>query len=106
MSRLNFDYPEIELTQEQADEAERIADVLLAKAKVEVRFIARLLASRQNRDLLGETEFQIRDAVHRLGAEGIDAALHERKKRGTKGQAWSAGAAEKTRSSKATGTAE
>ena len=35
--------------------------------------------------LLGETKFLIRDAVHRLGAEGIDAALAERKKKGYQG---------------------
>jgi hypothetical protein len=74
---------DVELTPEQEQEAERIADVLMAKAQVQVRQISRLLASKSDRDLLGETEFQIRNAVHRLGAEGIDAALAERKKRGT-----------------------
>ena len=106
MSRLNFDYPEIELTDEQREEAERIEDILLAKARAEVRYVSRLLASKANSELFGETEFQIRDAVHRLGAEGIDAALSERKKRGTKGRRSSAPTAAKTPSSKATGTAE
>lgn len=76
--------PTIELTDEQADEAERIRDILAAKSGVVVDYISRLLASKEDRHLLGETEFLIRDAVHRLGAEGIDAALAERKKRGTK----------------------
>jgi hypothetical protein len=76
--------PTIELTDEQADEAERIRDILAARSAVVVDYIARLLASRENRALFGETEFLIRDAVHRLGAEGFDAALAERKKRGTK----------------------
>jgi len=67
--------PEIELTAEQADEAERILDILMAAARVEGRYIARLLASKSNRELFGETEFQVRDAVHRLGARGLDAAL-------------------------------
>jgi hypothetical protein len=44
------------------------------------------MASRANGQLFGETEFLMRDAVHRLGAEGIDIALHERKKRGTEGR--------------------
>ena len=69
-----FEFPEIELTEDQAEEAERIADILRTKAEAEVRYISRLLASKPNRELLGETEFQIRDAVHRLGAEGVDAA--------------------------------
>ena len=76
--------PEIELTPEQAEEAERIADVLLAKAQATVRYLSQLMASKGNGQLFGETEFLMRDAVHRLGAEGIDIALHERKKRGTK----------------------
>ena len=40
--------------------------------------MARLMASQGNRQLLGETEFLLRDAVHRWGAEGIDIALYER----------------------------
>lgn len=74
---------ELHLTVEQEAEAARIEDVLRASAAVEVKRIARLLASKPNRQLLGETEFQIRDAVHRLGARAIDAALFERKKGGT-----------------------
>ena len=84
---MKFEYPDIVLTEDQADEAERIADILRAKAEAEVRYLSRLLASKSNGELFGETEFQVRDAVHRLGVEGIDAALSERKKRGTRGRA-------------------
>lgn len=76
--------PAIELTEEQADKARRIRDVLAAKSAAVVDYMSRLLASRSNRELFGETEFLIRDAVHWLGAEGFDAALSERKKGGTK----------------------
>lgn len=95
----SFEYPEIELTQEQAEEAERIADILRTKAEAQVRYVSRLLASKANGELFGETEFQIRDAVHRLGAQGIDAALSERKKRGIKGRRSSARTAVRTPSS-------
>ncbi len=78
---------DISLTAEQEFEAERIEDILKAGAQVEIRRIARLLASKENRQLLGETEFQVRDIVHRIGARGIDAALAERKKRGIKDRA-------------------
>lgn len=78
--------PEIVLTPEQAEEAERIEDILSAKAQATVRYLAQLMASKGNGQLFGETEFLMRDAVHRLGAEGIDIALHERKKRGTEGR--------------------
>ncbi len=74
---------EFSLTPEQEIEAERIEDILKAGAQVEIRRIARLLASKENRQLFGETEFQVRDIVHRIGARGLDAALAERKKRGT-----------------------
>ena len=74
------------LTTEQLAEAERIEDVLMAGVRGEARQIARLLASKQNSELLGETEFRIRDCCHRLGARAIDAALEERKKRGTAGR--------------------
>jgi hypothetical protein len=97
---------EIELNPEQAAEAERIADVLRAKMTVEINGIARLLASKGNRELLGATEFQIRDAVHQLGAAAVDTALAERKKGGTTGPARSVRIASRTPGSKTTGNAK
>jgi hypothetical protein len=55
----------------------------MAKARAEVRQMARLLASKPNRELLGRTEFQIRDSCHRIAAHALDAALEQRKKGGT-----------------------
>ena len=78
---------DIILTAEQEAEAERILDCALAQARVELRQAARLLASKKNSELFGETEFLLRDAVHRIGARTLDTALQERKKRGTKGRA-------------------
>ena len=49
--------------------------------------MARLLVSKQDHELLGATEFEIRDRVHKLGAHAIESALKERKKGGTKGRA-------------------
>ena len=34
-----------------------------------------------------KTEFEVRDAVHRLGAQALQAALDERKKGATRGRA-------------------
>ena len=90
---------EVDLTPEQAEEAERIADIMMAAARVEIQQVARLLAGKSNRELLGATEFQIREAVHRVGARGVDAALSERKKGGTEERASSARRAARTRSS-------
>lgn len=97
------EYPEIELTPEQEAEAADIEDILAAKARVEVRYMARLMASKPNRELLGATEFQLRDAVHRLGADGIDAALAVKKKRVTKAPVASVPTASETPSSNDTG---
>lgn len=76
-----------ELTAEQEAEAQRIADLVMARTRVEALQLGRMLASKSHGQLLGETEFQVRDAVHRIGAVAIDAALEERKKGGTKGPA-------------------
>ena len=75
---------DVVLTQEQEAEAERIFDQAMAQARVELKQAARLVASKKNSELFGETEFALRDAVHRIGARALDAALQERKKRGTK----------------------
>lgn len=72
----------IELTAEQEREAEVIADILLAAMRVEAKNIGRLLASKPNSELFGQTEFQMRGMLHALGRRGIDAVLSERKKRG------------------------
>ena len=75
------------VTKRKEAEAKRIEDLLRAQSEVEIRKMARFLASRSNRQLLGETEFVLRDAVHRIGARGIEAALEERKKGGTRDRA-------------------
>lgn len=71
------------LTAEQEAEAQRLAQVLMDKTKEEFLNITRLLVSKSDRDLLGETEFQVRDLVHRIGAEAIQTAVNERKKGAT-----------------------
>lgn len=73
-----------DLTAVEEAEAQRIADIVIARARVEAIQIGRLLATRRNSELFGETEFQVRDAVHRIGAVAMESALEERKKRGIK----------------------
>jgi len=75
------------LTPEQEAEAQRIAAIIGKKAQEEALHMARLLASKPDAQLLGATEFEIRDRVHKLGAHAIETALEERKKRATKGRA-------------------
>jgi hypothetical protein len=45
------------------------------------------MASKPDRQLLGKTEFEVRDLVHKIGAKAIETALDERKKGGTKAPA-------------------
>jgi hypothetical protein len=78
---------EIILTPEQEAEAQRVADIIAQKAKEEALAMARLLVSKQDHEVLGATEFEIRDRVHKLGAHAIETALNERKKGGIKGRA-------------------
>ena len=40
------------------------------------------MASKETRNLFGETEYQIRDRVHALGAEVLAATAEERVKKG------------------------
>ena len=52
-----------ELTAEQKAESQRIADIVAAGAWVEALQIERLLASRQDAELFGETESGVQDAT-------------------------------------------
>jgi hypothetical protein len=74
----------LDLTPEQRDEADRIKQRLMAVVEDEIRDIAELLASKPDRQILGQAEFQVRDRVHKIGAQAIEAALDERKKGATK----------------------
>ncbi len=77
----------IQLTPEQQAQAEHLADLITRAGRDEVLAIARLLVSKPDREVLGATEFEVRDLVHRLGAKAIQTALTERKKGGTAGPA-------------------
>lgn len=66
-------------------EKDRIKALFLKVAEREAEAIAELLADSPTEDLLGKTEFVLRDAVHKLGAKTLEACTNERaKKRGTK----------------------
>lgn len=75
------------LTPEQEGEAQRLAELVAAKTKAEVLQMARLLVSKKDRELFGQTEFELRDRCHRLGAQLLQTAVDERKKRATTAQA-------------------
>jgi hypothetical protein len=79
--------PRLELTPEQQAEAQRIEGILMESVRDDVRALAELLASKPDHQLLGKTEYEVRDRVHRIGAKAIEAALNGRKKGGTRGPA-------------------
>jgi hypothetical protein len=70
------------LTAEQQADAERLYQQMRANADQHLRELAELLASKPDEELFGETEFQARDLLHRIGAEAYQAALQERQKKG------------------------
>ena len=76
-----------QLSADQEAEAQRIFQILKATADDDLLALARLLASKKDRDLLGQTEFEVRDRVHQIGAKAIQTALSQRKKGATKGPA-------------------
>jgi hypothetical protein len=78
---------DIVLTPEQEAQAQRLAARLLQKAQEEMLPMARLLVSKPDSQLLGATEFEIRDHAHRLAAHALQTALNEREKGGTTGAA-------------------
>ena len=89
------------LTPDQQAEADRIYQILRERTDADLRQLAELLASKPDHQLLGATEFEVRDRVHRIGAEALSTALAERKKRGTRGPVPVAPVARKRRSSSA-----
>jgi hypothetical protein len=72
---------------EQAEVEERIYQGLRQACDGELREMARLLASKPYDQLLGRTEFEVRDLAHDLGARALQTALDERKKGDTGGRA-------------------
>ena len=59
---------------------ERIREIF----RQEADNVAQLLASKEDSQLLGQTEFQLRDALQRAGARALEIALQGRKKGATK----------------------
>jgi hypothetical protein len=77
----------LNLTPEQEAEAQRLAVIVGKKAQEEALQMMRIMVSKPDAQLLGATEFEIRDRAHALAAKAIETVLNERKKRGTKDRA-------------------
>jgi hypothetical protein len=75
------------LTPEQAALSDRIYQSLRQATEPDLRDLADLLASKPDHQILGQTEFEVRDRVHAIGAKAFQSALGERKKGGTRAPA-------------------
>ena len=72
----------VDLNAEQQAEAERIYQRIQGAFIAEARRLATLMASKEDSQLFGQTEFELRDRVHALGAEVLEATAAERSKKG------------------------
>jgi hypothetical protein len=77
---------ELQLSAEQEAEAQVLFQRLKSAFEREALQLARVMASKEDGQVLGRTEFVVRDQVHRLGAQVLEAVLRERKKKATKVQ--------------------
>jgi hypothetical protein len=75
------------LTREQLAEAQRNFEVMKEAVEEDLWRIACLMAGKPDSQLLGRTEFEVRDRVLQIGAKAIETAVNGRKKRDTRGAA-------------------
>lgn len=79
---MSLSQPNVELNEEQEAESQRIYERLRGAFDEDLKLMARLMASKPNHQLFGQTEFELRDRVHQLGARVLETAADERQKKG------------------------
>jgi hypothetical protein len=70
------------MTAEERAEAQRLFEVTQQAMAEEQWRICCLMASKKDNQLLGQTEFDLRDRVLRVGAIALEAAVNQRRKKG------------------------
>jgi hypothetical protein len=68
-----------ELTAEQEAQAQELAARITAAIASDVLSMARLLVSKDTRHTFGQTEFQLRDLLHKAGAKALEVSLSQKK---------------------------
>ena len=68
------------LTPELEAQAQELLTRLRSQADEDLLALARLLVSKADRDIFGDTEFQVRDIVHHLGAKALETHLAQKKR--------------------------
>jgi hypothetical protein len=94
-----------ELTPDQQAESDRIFAALQQAAADDLRALADVLATKDDSNTFGATEFTVRDIVLRVAARAVETALEGRKKGGTTGPAGPAPTAAKPPASSGGGAA-
>ena len=74
--------PQPTLTPEQKAESDRIFAALQQAAVDDLRALADLLATKDDSNTFGATEYTVRDIALRIGAKALESALEGRKKGG------------------------
>jgi len=90
------------LSPEQEQEAQALAGRIRQAVDGDILELARLLVSKPEHEVFGQTEFEVRDIVHQLGATALQTHLAE-KKTVTGAPASSVPAAAKRRNSRTIG---
>jgi hypothetical protein len=67
------------LSPELEAQAQELVARLRPQAESELLALARLLVSKEEHEIFGETEFQAREIVHRIGAKAFETCLAEKK---------------------------
>lgn len=77
--------PRPDLTPDQQAESDRIFAALQLAAAADLRALADVLATKDDTNTFGATEFALRDIVLGVAAKAVETALDGRKKGGTTG---------------------
>ena len=67
------------LSQEQEAEAKALEAKIQQAIQKEIADLAQLMVSKSDRELFGQTEYQVRDLVLRIGAKVYEEHLREKK---------------------------
>ena len=67
------------LTPEQEAQAQELAALVSEAIAADVLQVARLLVSKKTKDTFGQTEFQLRDLLHKIGAHALEVSLAQKK---------------------------
>jgi hypothetical protein len=70
------------MTPEEFAEVQRVYEISRQAADEELWRMACLTVSKKDHELLGQTEFQMRDILLRIGASVLETGVNERRKKG------------------------